>query len=100
MDLAGTLEVDWYDGFVAAVGDSFDILDWGQLSGSFDAIVLPQLSDSQLYWETDDLYTTGEISVRASSSVPLPGSVWLRMAGLLPLWGRYRGNSWTAARAG
>ncbi len=70
--LGGTLNVsliDTKDGvFEPQAGQSFDILDWGSLAGTFDAIHLPILEG--LEWNTSQLYTTGVLSVVAPG---LPG---------------------------
>ena len=62
--LGGTLAVSIIDGFTPAAGNSFDILDWGSLSGTFSTIALPTLSG--LAWNTSQLYTTGVLSVLAA----------------------------------
>lgn len=63
--LAGTLAVSLIDSgagqFEPAAGDSFDILDWGSLSGTFASIDLPALTG--LAWDTSQLYTTGVLAV-------------------------------------
>ena len=41
MSLAGTLKVSLIGGFSPTLGDSFDILDWGTLSGTFSTLQLP-----------------------------------------------------------
>jgi autotransporter-associated beta strand protein len=68
LSLGGTLEVSLQDGFAPAAGNSFDILDWGTLSGAFSAINLPTLAG--LAWNTSQLYTTGVLSIGAPA---LPG---------------------------
>jgi T5SS/PEP-CTERM-associated repeat protein len=65
--LGGTLHVSLINGFVPVAGQSFDILDWGTLMGTFSSISLPTLSG--LTWNTSQLYTNGVISV-ASASLP------------------------------
>ena len=71
--LGGMLKVDFIDLgaglFAPHSGDSFDILDWGALSGTFTAIQLPTLAGG-LVWNTSQLYTTGVLSV---ASPGLPG---------------------------
>ena len=62
--LGGTLAVSIIEGFTPAAGSSFDILDWGSLSGTFSTIALPTLSG--LAWNTSQLYTTGVLSVLAA----------------------------------
>lgn len=61
----------------AQLGDSYDFLDWGTLSGSFAELVLPELS-AGLRWDTSRLYVDGVLSVGA---VPEPGSWALLLAG-------------------
>src|SRR5262249_26963103 len=48
------------------LGNSFDIMDWGTLSGNFSSLNLPTLS-SGLSWSTLQLYTTGTLRVASSS---------------------------------
>jgi autotransporter-associated beta strand protein/T5SS/PEP-CTERM-associated repeat protein len=60
--LGGTLTVSLVNGFNAAAGNSFDILDWAALSGTFSEIRLPALA-GPLAWNTSGLYTTGMLSV-------------------------------------
>jgi hypothetical protein len=67
--LGGVLQVLRINGFNFAAGQSFDILDWGNLSGAFSTLQLPTLADG-LTWNTSQLYTSGVLSV---GSVGLPG---------------------------
>ena len=60
--LAGTLKITLTNGFSPTAGNSFDILDWGSLSGTFSSLNLPAL-DPLLTWNTSQLYTTGALSV-------------------------------------
>ena len=69
--LGGTLDVSFLDGFAAGAGDSFDILDFASLSGTFSALHLPALGGG-LYWDSSNLYATGALSVQA---VPEPATV-------------------------
>lgn len=62
LSLAGKLTVSLVDGFMPALGNSFDLLDWGTLSGHFSSLSLPTLS-SGLAWNTTQLYTNGELAV-------------------------------------
>jgi hypothetical protein len=57
-----TLAVTLTGGFVPASGESFKILSWGSLSGTFGTVALPALSTG-LVWNTSALYTSGTISV-------------------------------------
>jgi hypothetical protein len=62
LTLGGTLNVWLTGGFAPAAGNSFDILDWGSLTGTFASIELPTLATG-LQWNTSQLYTTGTLSV-------------------------------------
>jgi autotransporter-associated beta strand protein len=61
LTLGGTLVVT-LNNFMPAAGNSFDILDWGSLNGTFSSVQLPALAGG-LTWNTSQLYTTGTISV-------------------------------------
>jgi hypothetical protein len=61
--LAGTLEVSLTAGFTPSAGQSFDLIDWGSLGGTFTSINLPALAG--LSWNTSQLYTNGVVSVTA-----------------------------------
>jgi fibronectin-binding autotransporter adhesin len=67
--LGGTLAVSFINGFTPVSTNSFDILDWGALSGTFSTIVLPTLAGG-LAWNTSQLYTAGILSI---DSVGLAG---------------------------
>ena len=69
LTLAGKLSVTLVNGFTPALGNSFDLLDWGSLSGHFSSLSLPALS-SGLVWDTNDLYTTGTLSVIDTHHLP------------------------------
>jgi T5SS/PEP-CTERM-associated repeat protein len=75
LTLGGTLNVLLDSGFKPVKGDSFDLLDWKTLVGTFDTVTLPELS-SGLSWYQMDLYNTGVITV-----VPEPGVLGLLAAG-------------------
>jgi T5SS/PEP-CTERM-associated repeat protein len=88
--LAGTLDVTLYGSYDPSDGDSFDILDWGTLTGTFDTINLPGLAPS-LSWDTSTLYTSGVLSVSASvQPVPVPGTAFLTLLGLATAGGWMR----------
>lgn len=71
----GSLNISLYNGYVPAVGATFDILNWGTLTGTFGTLNLPTLP-ANLTWDTSKLYTTGVIAVAAvdtgSTDTPLP----------------------------
>jgi hypothetical protein len=67
LELDGSLQVSLIGGFTPAAGNSFDILNWTTLSGTFASLALPTLSG--LAWDTTQLYTTGVISL-ASTGIP------------------------------
>jgi hypothetical protein len=82
-----TLIVTLYNGYVPKAGDSFDILNWGTLSGTFGTVTLPTLA-APLVWDVSQLYTTGQLNVinpaaAASGDVPLPAWALLLLGGSL-----------------
>ncbi len=87
MSLGVSLEVLLYGGFNPDAGDTFDILNWGSLTGMFDFLIMPSLM-GDLFWDTSSLYTTGELSV-GSAAVPEPGTIVLLGLGLAGLGGMY-----------
>ena len=72
------LNVEYWNGWTAAAGQTYDLFDWNFLTGSFSSIALPTLA-SGLVWNTSALYTAGVISVAA---VPEPGTWMMLLAGL------------------
>lgn len=83
LTLGGTLKLVSWNSFVAQAGQRFDLFDWGQLQGRFDAI---DATGFQLAEGTEldysRLYTTGEIGVMA---VPEPETWALLLSGLAVL---------------
>jgi len=75
VSLGGALEVSLLDGFEPTAGDTFDILDFGSLTGRFDEIQLPELADGK-GWNVSALHSDGTISV-----VPEPHTLLLLLAG-------------------
>jgi T5SS/PEP-CTERM-associated repeat protein len=67
--LGGTLQVLLTGGFAPAAGQSFNLLDWGSASGTFNNLQLPALAPG-LAWNASQLYTGGILSVYI---VALPG---------------------------
>jgi T5SS/PEP-CTERM-associated repeat protein len=62
LGLGSTLDLSLINGFTPVIGDSFDILDWGSITGSFDTINLPALGVG-LGWDTNSLLIDGTLSV-------------------------------------
>ena len=89
LDLSGVLDSLVVSSTYAFVGgESFDIMDWGSQSGTFNTVTLPALAGG-LSWDTSNLYTTGTINV----VVPEPATwVMLMLAamGLGMYWRRSR----------
>lgn len=82
LSLNGTLKLASWNGFVAQAGQSFDLLDWGTLTGTFaqiDASGLTLAAGTQL--DYSKLYTNGSISVTAAA-VPEPHTWALMLAGM------------------
>jgi hypothetical protein len=65
LQVDGTLKVVLI-GSSPAAGNTFDILDWGSLGGTFADVDLPSLAPG-LSWNTTQLYATGVLSVVAAS---------------------------------
>ena len=74
--LGGTLDVVLYNGFVPTVGNSFEILQYGQLSGDFGTVNYPALSGG-LSWERTISAVAMTITV-----VPEPSTWAALLAGL------------------
>jgi hypothetical protein len=69
LSLGGALVVSLINGFNPVAGNTFDVLDWSSLSGTFGSIQLPALANG-LQWNASQLYTTGVISINAAG---IPG---------------------------
>jgi hypothetical protein len=69
LSIGGMLAVSLIGGFVPGAGTTFDILDWGTLSGTFSSLQLPTLP-STYAWDTSQLYASGVLSV---VGVGIPG---------------------------
>jgi hypothetical protein len=81
LGLGGTLKLSSWLGFVPQAGQSFDLLDWGSASGSFDSIdASGLLLPAGLGLDTTRLALDGSISVVA---VPEPGTWALMLAGMV-----------------
>ena len=61
-------------GFTPAAGDSFDLMDWSTVSGSFENLDLPALA-ADLRWNTSQLNTAGLLSVTFSADFDEDGYV-------------------------
>ncbi len=80
----GTLDIQLSGSFVPQLDDTFDLIDFGSLTGSFSNILLPTLA-TRLVFDTASLLTTGSISV-----VPEPTAGALLMLLTLALLERRR----------
>ena len=87
----GTLSILLINGFSPVAGDSFNILDWGSVTGDVTNISLQPLVGG-LIWDTSTLPTNGTLSVGA---VPEPSTyALLALGGLLVIGAmRRRANS-------
>ena len=74
--LGGTLNVALYNGFMPSLGDSFEILQYGSLSGDFGTVIYPTLSGG-FSWERTTSATAMTITV-----VPEPSTYAMALAGL------------------
>jgi hypothetical protein len=73
----GILELVLVNNFLPHVGETFDLLDFGSIAGSFDHIQLP----SDALWDTSHLLTDGTLTVTAV--VPEPGTTLLAFCGVM-----------------
>lgn len=91
--LDGTVHVVLVDGFEPAVGDSFDLLDWGSIDASGFSVAsdlfLPTLDGSR-GWDTSAFLSNGVISVIL---VPEPSAAGLAAVTLSWMVRRRRGRS-------
>ena len=78
LTLAGTLNVLLTGGFSPVAGNTFEILDFGTLTGTFSTISLPTLAPG-LVWDTSQLYTDGSLAVAA---VPEPQTLAICLVAL------------------
>jgi len=69
VSLGGALNILLVNGFVPALGNSFDILHGGSESGAFSSVNLPALF-SQMAWNTTKLYSTGVLTVIDGNYLP------------------------------
>ena len=79
---ATNTKLELLDGFVPADDVDFQIFDAGSLSGTFSAVLLPDLP-GMLGWDSSHLYRSGTLSV-----IPAPTNFPLPALGLLPAWRR------------
>ena len=75
----GTLQMALLSGFRPTVGDRFNLVDFGSLSGTFAQILVPDLT-AGLAWDTSQLYNDGSITVVAAA-IPEPSSQVLVICG-------------------
>lgn len=67
LSLAGSLAVSLLPGFTPSDGQSFDILDWGSRTGTFESLSLPALSGG-LSWDTSNLYAAGVLAIQSPAT--------------------------------
>jgi hypothetical protein len=72
LTLDGTLEISLINGFTPSAGQTFDILNWGSLTGEFSSIQFPAVPG--LAWNTSQL-ASGAFSVALPGDVDLDGDV-------------------------
>ena len=77
LEVGGGLAVELLDGFVPAAETDFQIFDAGTLSGTFRAVLLPDLPGT-LGWDSSHLYSSGTLSV-----IPEPATLPLLALGML-----------------
>lgn len=85
LTLAGTLSIVLLDGFTFEVGDTFLLLQAGNLLGAFDTVNLPEIAGLQLL-----LDITGNSLSLNVQAVPLPPALWLFLSALFVLRSKRR----------
>ena len=74
LELGGTLEISLADGFIPELGNSFDILDFNTVSGSFSEMNLPVL-EGGLEWDTSQLLVDGTLYIPLEGDFNYDGTV-------------------------
>jgi hypothetical protein len=92
LTLAGTLQVSLINNFAPAAGNSFDLFNWGALSGTFASLNLPTLTGG-LTWNTSQLYTIGVLSVNSAGAPGDYNNNGTVDAGDYILWRKYQGTT-------
>jgi hypothetical protein len=69
LELGGTLHISLGGGFAPALGNNFDVLDWGSADGHFSSVHAPLLG-AGLAWNLTRLYSEGQLSVVDTDHVP------------------------------
>ncbi len=81
LTFGGTLNVTTFSesSGVYALGDTFDLFDFGSQSGTFGSVNLPDLSgqDPNWTWDQSSLYSTGTITVIPETPAALLGALGL-----------------------
>jgi len=87
--LGGTLDVVLYNGFVPSYGNSFEILQYGQLSGDFGTVNYPALSGG-LSWERTTSATGMTITVVPEPTSYAPAAIATAGLARLMRWRKRR----------
>jgi hypothetical protein len=87
--VGGTLNVVLYNGFVPSYGNSFEVLQYGQLSGDFGTVNYPALSGG-LSWERTTLATAMTITVIPEPSTYVPAAIATAGRSSLMRWRKQR----------
>ena len=87
--VGGTLNVVLYNGFVPSYGNSFEILQYGQLSGDFGAVNYPALSGG-LSWDRTTSPTGMTITVVPEPSTYVPAAIATAGLASLMRWRKRR----------
>lgn len=85
LTLGGKLNIELINGFEPVAGESFKLLTFGSVAGSFNNVYLPSLTGN-LQWDTSQLDTAGIISV----ATPEPPAMTILAVAALGLLARRR----------
>jgi hypothetical protein len=74
LTLGGALVVKLINGYVPTVGDTFDFLDWGVLSGTFSSVTLPNLGPN-FAWNASQIYSSAPLKLTYAGDFDFDGDV-------------------------
>jgi len=70
LNLAGVLDVVLINNFTPQSGQTFDLLNWGALNGTFSTVNLPSLP-AGLSWDSTSLHTSGTVRITGGAATAL-----------------------------
>lgn len=82
--LEGAMTIEWWEGFTANAGDSFELLTAETIHGEFDILGLADLGNSNFYWDIHYSYDLNGVDTLTASvmAVPEPSTYAMMLSGL------------------